>query len=441
MGAPAPTLPCLPDEILYCIFDALEDSEPPEAATTATSSKWLLRSLSRNRANLAAACRPLYSFYRFHYSQALDCSPISWDRLDRLTPADFSRLFTRFPNIAAVDIALTNELAAGLLRALVRHRSVLHRCAMRCFIWDDSALNEEAVLGLVGACPKLESLHVSRCDGLTDRGLRAVADGLPYLRELSLDALESSAPQFTAGLDPLCSLNRLERLSLEYRVDFSPPALAHVLSRLHQLVYLSLSNTQMSIEELEHFLPHLQNLVSLKVACCVPTSAERLVRSLPPSLQALDARGTVQFSDRDIKLLVKNNPNMDELEAGCDPCAFRSLSAFGTASMRLRKLRLCNAQLLRDHSTAQVLRGMNKLRSLALLGASLLGDDTIAACANLPELESFQVQEACVSPRAAKLLENAVKRGKALKDLKIVMADGSPSQAQSFQGPTESWTT
>lgn len=438
MAALVPSLQGFPDEVLDCIFDALEESELPDAVTTATSSKWLRRSLSPNRASLAAACRRLYSFYRFHYSQALDCSSISWDRLDLLTPADFSRLFRRFPNVVAVDIVLTNELAAGLLRALARHRSVLHLSVMRSLVLDDSALNNEAMLGLVGACPKLQSLHVSRCDTLTDRGLRAVVERLPCLRELSLDALDQSAPQFSAGLDSLCSLTRLERLSLEYRTDISPPSLARVLSRLHQLVYLSLSNTQMSIDELESFLPHLQNLVSLKVACCVPTSAERLVLTLPPSLQALDARGTVQFSDGDVKLLVKNNSNLVELEAGCDPSAFRSLSAFGKTSKKLRTLRLCNAQLLRDHSTAQVLGGMNKLRSLALLGASLLGDDTIAACANLPELQCFQLQEACVSPRAAKVLENALKRGKALKNLKLVMADGSPSRAQSFEGFTDS---
>lgn len=437
MAASTLTLPELPAEVLCCVFDALEEFDHLDAVSKAISLKWLKRSLSRNRAHLAATCQRLYAFYRFDYSLALDCSCISWDRLDRLTPADFSRIFKRFPNITSVDITLTDEMANGLLRALLRQRSRLHPSAMRCLILDDSVLSDAALVELVRACPTLQALHVSRCDTFTDRGLRTLTEGLSCLRELSLDSLEQSIPLFASGFESLGLLKQLERLSLEYRMDIPPPVLRRVLPQLQHLVYLSLSNTRITIEELESTLPRLHSLESLKIACCVPTSAERLIRALPPLLEALDARGTVQFSDLDVKLLVKNNPKLVELEAGCDPSAFRSLSAFGNSSKKLRTLRLCNAQSLRDVSTAKVLGGMNRLRSLALLGATFLGDDTIMACANLPELQNFHVQEVCVSPKAAKVLERAVNGDKALRNLKIVMADGSPSQEQRFQGFTD----
>lgn len=441
MGRLAMSLPEFPEEILFYIFDLLENSreETPSTSTLIPSARWLRQSISRDRTSLAAGCRSLYRFYRFNYCCALDCSRVSWEKLDRLEPADFTRLFNRFPKISFADIALTGELSQCLWPALRRHRSPSHATSMRGLILHDSTLDDVAIEELVRVCPHLQVLHLSGCDNLSDQGLRAITSSLHNLRELTLDAAELSLfEQFSEdGAETLCALTQLEHLSLEYRMDLSMSTIARALSHMPYLMSLSLSNTRVSIDELEIALPNLKSLESLKIACCRPTSAQRLSRALPRSVQSLDIRGTVQLSDEDVTVLVRRLPRLVALEAGCASSTFRTLACFGSSLAQLRMLRLCNAEALGDSSTAEALRGMWELRSLALLGSVLLGDQTIAACASLPRLQTFHVSEECISPEAAEVLENVVKSHRSLRNLKFIASPGISEQHARFRRLTK----
>jgi hypothetical protein len=74
-----------------------------------------------------------------------------------------------------------------------------------------TAVDDAALEGLLPHLPDLEALDLERCDGVTDRGVRAIVEHARGLRVLNLDHARSTTPD---GLLALRALTKLEQLHL-----------------------------------------------------------------------------------------------------------------------------------------------------------------------------------------------------------------------------------
>ncbi|ELU02530.1 hypothetical protein CAPTEDRAFT_129421 [Capitella teleta] len=129
----------------------------------------------------------------------------------------------------------------------------------------------DASITKVMTLPELRTIHLSMCPGVTDEGLRAIADNIPGLEELYLTQCTSISDAGVTYLSQrLYRMRTLDVSNCNLITNKSLEALFNNCKRIHHLDVSLCNVTYEMVEMLENNLPHLHTVNKRLVGSTCP---------------------------------------------------------------------------------------------------------------------------------------------------------------------------
>jgi Leucine-rich repeat (LRR) protein len=338
------------------------------------------------------------------------------------------RVLSNLPNLQFLDLSgcskITNECPLGHLTALKTlkvahcHRisewtflSQLPKLELLDLSWCSSF--DDASCAHLQGLPALRNLNVRGCYRVTDDGLQSVSN-LPLsvlnlcgcinvsLERVALpptiEDLRASGCEHIRTLDGMSRLTRLRELYLDDCLDLRD---VHALCSMPNLQLIDLTEC-VDVADLEP-LASAKDLRELRLTSC------KRVKTLAPLANLTRVRVLyAQFCDlRDDSLAVlsKWHTLRDLNLIACRHITDRGLQELGKLT-RMRKLDLMGCALLTDAGLNH-LQGMSRLTELSV--GACQGVSLLPVVSHLRELQSFQVSDCPLEPKAIETIGSLTK--------------------------------
>ncbi|XP_077194195.1 F-box and leucine-rich repeat protein 13 isoform X2 [Paroedura picta] len=358
-------------------------------------------------------------------------------------------------NFSEVKDKMWDGIGANILlkwRASVVHLN-LHGCVTLQWLTFKS----------IAQCRNLQTLNVSKCQGLNDELMRLVSEGCPALLHLNL-----SHTDITNGTLRLLSrsFSNLQYLNLAYCRKFTDKGLQYLGSGrgCHKLISLDLSGClQISVDGFKNIAKSCSGIQHLTIND-MPTLTDRCIQALVGKCQKIISiefneaphvsdiafkalaecqlvkikiEGSNRITDLSFKLMNKHWPSLDRIcmpdcqkitDTGlkliaplaniavlnlsdCMRISDAGIKSFveGFAGLKIRELTLANCSNITDGSLIKIAQRCTSLVYLNLRSCQALTDSGIEGLAILPSLTHINVSGIAVSDQT---LETLGKHGK-----------------------------
>jgi hypothetical protein len=407
----------LPDEPLRHIFDALSDPGPGWAGHN-----------NRDAFALSCTCSRINNFYRNDYVAALDVNAglpveiVAEPGLNRsdMSPAQLARALSRLPRVTTLVIDHLPQLGPGLAVALASSSGRITSVTAEWVELD--------VAGMVDACPELETLSV--CGGaLGDAELGAAVDRLgETLRELRVPFTEITD---AIGARLPAALPKLQTIDLSLCEGLTDSTFMLLGEYGPGLEELNLTDTSISDGVACLMLPRLTELRSLSLSMCTGITSSSVIRCLPQSLFYLDISftsaladsGTGGDGDDDEASIFFGLSNLIQLSA--DNCGLADLSILEPIARKLEVLAIGSAYLS-DECAAAALAQMPRMVDLAIMG-SRVSDMSARVIGRMPRLRRLLLDDNLVTNSGVRFLGAGAARH-TLEEVKLLNCDNTDNE-------------
>jgi predicted transcriptional regulator len=213
---------------------------------------------------------------------------------------ELSKHFSKDFSIEALQTSLVERYASKLsVQQLIALSQFCSSSVKKFDLRNLEGLTDRQLASLVEAYPMLQTLDLSGCYQITDKGLASLAK-LEHLQTLHLSECREITDQ---GLVLLVPLPHLQALNLSGCYQITDQGLT-LLAKLQQLQTLDLSFCTRIADQGLAFLAKLQQLQTLNVSFCSQITAQGLASLTQlKNLQTLNLSFCPQITDQELALL------------------------------------------------------------------------------------------------------------------------------------------
>lgn len=221
------------------------------------------------------------------------------------------------------------------------------------FVFAFVAISDTGLVAIGNSLPSLESLDVSHCRRLTDKGFKAVVSGCRNLKRLHLPGCRLVTDSL---LRTLSNCSKLEELGLASCPKITDSGLCHLSEGPRHIKAIDLSKCT--------------NVSDLGIGKIISSSGESLL-----SIKLLDC---FKVTDVTVFAVAKSCPNLEVLViGGCCDITDESLNAIVySCGKNLRSLRLDGCEKLTDLSLKSVISNCENLEALDIGSCDKVTDVT-----------------------------------------------------------------
>lgn len=372
----------LPDTIIHTIFDKISCAPGAVGGHTGPA------------LNFALTCSHLYNYYRRIYAVSL----VLMCRND-LSCDDLFFMLNRLPSVRNIFFdrctwKVGPTSVSGTLGAGRRLMSVRDRAAKITGLNLSSldALTGIAVHRIVRTYRNLVNLSLSNCDGVDDRAVTSIANGLAdSLQSLKL---HGSAEVSDAAGVLLAGMTKLVRLGLSGCVGLSDVTFSG-LGSLRNLKEFDLSQTSISDAAARDIFPLLTRLECLKLERCGLITCE-ILAVLPRSIKRLSLSHSGALDGELPLAAFQGMTHLTSLDLSDNPYgAISNLEFLAPLAPHLQELHFSGSGVSDKHA-AHWVKQMPELRHLDL-SSSKVGDETASSISSLSKIRHIDMSGTLLS--------------------------------------------